>query len=89
MTALEKFYLCIGFVLTAIACAHESQAATVMHVMVYNVQSVQPVEHAVVRMDSAESCAKEVLNWDGLRNDDGDRSEARCLEVVELSEIEK
>jgi hypothetical protein len=89
MNALEKLYLAIGICLTAIACAHEARAQTVMHVMVYNVQSVQPVEHAVVRMDSAESCAKEVLNWDGLSNAAGDRSEARCLEVVELSEIEK
>ena len=32
MTKLEKFYLCIGIVLTATACIHESQAATVMHV---------------------------------------------------------
>ena len=88
MTKLEKFYLCIGIVLTATACIHESQAATVMHVMVYNVQSVQPVEHAVVRMDSAESCAKEVLNWDGLRNSAGDRSEARCIEVLDIEVIE-
>ncbi len=88
MTTLERLYLAIGFCLTAIACAHEARAATVMHVMVYNVLTVQPVEHAVVRMPDAESCAVEVLNWDGLRNAAGDRSEARCLEVVELSEIE-
>jgi len=89
MNRLEKLYIAIGIVLTTFACIHEAHAQTVMHVMVYNVLTVQPVEHAVVRMDSAESCAKEVLNWDGLRNDDSDRSEARCIEVVELSEIER
>jgi len=88
MNKMEKLYLAIGVCLTTIACANEARAQTVMHVMVYNVQSVQPVEHAVVRMDSAESCAKEVLNWDGLRNAAGDRSEARCIEVLDIEVIE-
>ncbi len=32
MTALERLYLAIGVCLTAIACAHEARAQTVMHV---------------------------------------------------------
>ncbi len=32
MNKMEKLYLAIGVCLTAIACIHESQAATVLHV---------------------------------------------------------
>ena len=32
MTKLEKLYMAIGIVLTTLACIHESQAATVLHV---------------------------------------------------------
>lgn len=77
-----------GFALAAAFIYAPAHAQTVMHVMVYNVLTLQPVEHAVVAMPDAEACAVEVLNWDGLRNAAGDRCEARCLSVVELSEIE-
>ena len=90
MNALERLYLAIGICLTAIACAHESQAAqpqTVMHVMVYNVATLQPVEHAVVAMPDAETCAKQVIEWDALGNDAGDRTEARCLEVKQEEQL--
>jgi len=88
MTKHDLSMLLAGFALAAAFIYAPAHAQTVMHVMVYNVQTVQDVEHTVVAMPDAETCAVEVLNWDGLRNAAGDRSEARCIEVVELSEIE-
>ena len=87
MTKLEKLYLAIGIVLTTTACIHESQAATVLHVMVYNVQTPTPTEHTVVAMPSRAVCEASLADWDGLSNDAGDRSEARCIEVVEVEEL--
>ena len=87
MSKIEKLYLAIGIVLTTFACIHESQAATVMHVMVYNVQAPTPTEHTVFAMPSREVCEAMQPSWDGLRNDAGDRSEARCLEVIEAEVI--
>ena len=87
MTRLEKLYLCIGACLTTFACIHESQAATVLHVMVYNVQTADPTEHTVIAMPSREVCEAVKPDWDGLRNAAGDRSEARCLEVLDVEVI--
>lgn len=88
MTKLEKFYLLIGVCLTAFACVHEARAATVLHVMVYNVQQPTPTEHTVIAMPSREVCEVSLADWDGLANDAGDRSEARCIEVIEVEVIE-
>ena len=83
MTKFEKLYLLIGVCLTTLACIHEAHADTVMHVMVYNVEHPTPTEHTVFRMPSREVCEASLADWDGLANDAGDRSEARCLEVIE------
>lgn len=83
MNRIEKLYMAIGVCLTTFACIHESRAATVMHVMVYNVQQPTPTEHTVIAMPSREVCEASLADWDGLANDAGDRSEARCLEVIE------
>lgn len=88
MSKLEKFYLAIGVCLTTYACIHESQAATVLHVMVYNVQQPTPTEHTVLAMPSRAVCEVALADWDGLSNDAGDRSEARCIDVVDIEVIE-
>lgn len=88
MNRLEKLYLLIGVCLTTYACIHESQAATVMHVMVYNVQEPTPTEHTVIAMPSREVCEVVKPDWDGLANDAGDRSEARCIDVLDIEVIE-
>ena len=88
MNKLEKLYLLIGVCLTTFACIHESQAATVLHVMVYNVQTADPTEHTVIAMPSREVCETMQPSWDGMRNAAGDRSEARCLDVVDIEVIE-
>lgn len=87
MSKIEKLYLAIGIVLTTTACIHEAHAATVMHVMVYNVQAPTPTEHTVFRMPSRAVCEAALGDWDGLSNDAGDRSEARCIEVIEVGEL--
>ena len=87
MSKLEKFYLLIGVCLTTYACIHEAHAATVMHVMVYNVQAPTPTEHTVFAMPSRAVCEATLGDWDGLANDAGDRSEARCIEVIEVGEL--
>lgn len=56
MSKLEKLYMAIGVCLTTFACIHESHAATVLHVMVYNVQTADPTEHTVIAMQGAR-CA--------------------------------
>ena len=84
MSKLEKFYLLIGVCLTTYACIHEAHAATVLHVMVYNVQTADPTEHTVIAMPSREACEAMQPSWDGMRNAAGDRSEARCIEVIEV-----
>lgn len=88
MNRLEKLYLLIGVCLTTFACIHESQAATVLHVMVYNVQAPMPTEHTVIAMPSREVCEAMQPSWDGLRNAAGDRSEARCIEALDIEVIE-
>ena len=88
MSKIEKIYLLIGVCLTTFACIHESQAATVLHVMVYNVQQPTPTEHTVFAMPSRAVCEATQPSWDGLANDAGDRSEARCIEVIGAEVIE-
>lgn len=87
MSRLEKLYMAIGVCLTTFACIHEARAATVLHVMVYNVQTADPTEHTVIAMPSRDACESALIDWDGLSNDAGDRSEARCLDVVNEGEL--
>lgn len=85
----DLFMIAAGF---AIACAFiyapTAHADTVMHVMVYNVQTTEPTEHAVFAMPSRAVCESALSDWDGLSNDAGDRSEARCIEVINVGVTE-
>ena len=84
----DLFMTAAGF---AIACAFiyapTAHADTVLHVMVYNVQQPTPTKHTVFRMPSRAVCESALGDWDGLSNDAGDRSEARCVEVIEVGEL--
>lgn len=76
-----------GFALAAAFIYIPAHADTVMHIMVYNVQTPEPTEHTVFRMPSRAVCEAALADWDGLSNDAGDRSEARCIEVIEVWEL--
>lgn len=82
---LEDLYAtAAGFLIAAaMLAAAPARAQTVMHVMVYNVQTTAPTEHTVFAMPSREACESALSDWDKLSNDAGDRSEARCIEVTE------
>ena len=80
----DLFFVAAGFVLAcAFLFAPTAHADTVLHVMVYNVEQPTPTEHTVFAMPSRAVCEAALGDWDGLSNDAGDRSEARCVEVIE------
>ena len=80
----DLFFVAAGFLLACAFLFAPAHADTVMHVMVYNVEQPTPTEHTVFRMPSRAVCEAALGDWDGLSNDAGDRSEARCIEVVEV-----
>ena len=84
----DLFMTAAGFALAAaFIYAPTAHADTVMHVMVNNVEQPTPTEHTVFAMPSRAVCEAALGDWDGLSNDAGDRSEARCIEVVEVGEL--
>lgn len=83
----DLFMAAAGFALAAAFIYIPAHADTVMHVMVYNVEHPTPTEHTVFRMPSRAVCELALGDWDGLSNDAGDRSEVRCIEVIEVEAL--